>query len=84
MLSCGNNFKNMYGTKDCELCGEVDDESHRINVCKKWENVNWLGSEEKFDFNDVYSDKRETLNIAAGALLKIWDLENGKNCIKTH
>ena len=33
MLDCANNFHFRYKRKTCKQCGEIDDESHRINYC---------------------------------------------------
>ena len=33
MLQCAANYGTGYGGKDCKICKEVDNESHRINNC---------------------------------------------------
>ena len=40
MLECANNYANKHGGKTCRECGATDDESHRINHCKRFENIN--------------------------------------------
>ena len=78
MLDCANN----YGTKICDQCNQVDDESHRIKYCKKWKNVNLHGSSLKIDFSRIISRDPETLERLGCVIEKIWDLENGKNVMR--
>ena len=55
MLDCANNYASKYGGRMCKLCNAIDDENHRMNLCKKWETINYYTSQTKVDFNDVYS-----------------------------
>ena len=82
MLSCANNYANGFGTKNCDLCKVIDDEEHRINACKKWENVNRYHSNEKVVYSDIFSEGNvECFNVVS-AILSVWDLSNGKNEIR--
>ena len=56
MLKCANNG---HGTRMCEVCGELDNESHRINHCRRWHRTNLCESIDKIDFNDIYSNDTE-------------------------
>ena len=82
MLTCANNFSKGYGTKNCDICGVVDDESHRINWCQKWKDVNRYHNDEKVAFDDIYSGDVEKCLSVVNSVLSIWDLRNGKNEIR--
>ena len=82
MLTCANNFSNGYGTKNCDECKVIDDEDHRINWCRKWENVNRYCNDEKVVFADIFSGDVEKCLFVVGSILDIWDLKNGRNEIR--
>ena len=75
MLECGNNYK---GTMKqiCETCNCVDDESHRLNVCIKWRGKNLFDSNEKIDFNDIYSNDANVLRNIIPHIQKLWNMKN--------
>ena len=56
MLECANNFFTKYGSKQCRQCKVIDDETHRINYCPKWQGINMTNSHDKVDFSGIYSD----------------------------
>ena len=39
MLECGQNLKGSM-KETCTACGEIDNEDHRLNYCKKYKDVN--------------------------------------------
>ena len=82
MLNCANNFENMFGNKTCGTCKVIDDEMHRINSCKLWQDINKFNSTEKFVFGDVFTGDRNVLKEAADVILSIWNIEKGQNCMK--
>ena len=82
MLDCANNYAHKYGTKVCDVCQQLDDESHRINHCKKWRTTNLYDSSLKVDFSKIVSRDPETLGRLGHVIVKIWDLENGKNTMR--
>ena len=81
MLLCGKNFK---GTlkEICDVCEEVDDENHRINFCKKWSEQNKLYTDQIINFEDIYSDENEKVNIVIKEIENLWDLEYNNNKMK--
>ena len=79
MLRCANNFSHGHGTKMCDLCGVEDDEDHRINTCPKWEKINFVNSACKVSFGDIYLDDYERCLVVVEAILRMWDLDSGKN-----
>ena len=79
MLKCASNFRNGFGTDKCDKCNVVDDESHRINHCKKWQNINRFEDSEKIIFTDIFSNDTEKCLAVVQVILSVWDLGNGKN-----
>ena len=79
MLDCAVNYHGKYGTKMCTLCKVIDDENHRINYCKKWQNVNLYKTDYILNFDTVFSDNIEEIRQISNCLGSIWNLENGKN-----
>ena len=61
------------------MCNVLDDESHRINDCKKRDGINVANSREKIMFGDIYLDDYERCLKVVERVLLMWDLENGKN-----
>ena len=79
MLKCASNFQNGFGTKLCDKCNVFDDENHRINTCIKWRKINLYDTEQKVEFNDVFSNDNDKCFQIVETVLSMWDLENGKN-----
>ena len=79
MLKCTNNFSCGYGTKMCDTCNVIDDESHRINHCGKWQGANLHGNNNKIDYGKIFSDDTSECLEIVKIILSLWDLENGKN-----
>jgi hypothetical protein len=82
MLEWAANYEMKYDPKTCKDCKIIDDENHQINYCKKWEATRLFGSDEKVDFEMVYStDMKECILIVERVLL-MWYLSNGKNWMR--
>ena len=65
MLECGKNFKGSL-KETCTQCNEIDDEDHRLNHCRKYQDINLYNSACKVNFNDVFSSNEQTVrNIIA-------------------
>ena len=79
MLDCRNNFSYGYGSKVCPSCMTIDDEQHRINDCGKWSDVNLHRSDLRVDYNHIFSNDPEILKCISSIIQSIWNLENGKN-----
>ena len=79
MLKCTNNFSCGYGTKMCDTCNVLDDESHRINHCGKWQGANLHKNNSKIDYSEIFSDDTSKCLQIVKLILSLWDLENGKN-----
>ena len=82
MLQCAANFSAGYGSKNCSLCKVCDDEEHRINNCPLYANINLYSSPNKIDFNCIYSENEQEAMKIVELILKMWDLGNGRNCMK--
>ena len=63
----------------CDICDVLDDESHRINTCRKGEGLNRSNSDEKIVYDDIYSGDHEKCLAVIRAILALWNLQNGKN-----
>ena len=83
MLDCMFNFSMGYGGKKCTVCDVDDDEAHRINDCIRYRSINRYDDAEKIDFGKIYSDDVNDVIPVVEAILTVWDLENGKNSVKT-
>ena len=79
MLECSNNYSNKHGGKSCRECDAIDDESHRINHCRRFENINRRKSIEKINFDNIHCDDTEKVMNVVRCILSMWDLERGKN-----
>ena len=82
MLDCANNYASKHGGKTCRECDAIDDESHRINHCKRYENINWRSNTEKIRYEDIHCSDTEKVMAVIHVILSMWDLERGKNEIR--
>ena len=79
MLDCAANYRGKYGTNLCTQCKVIDDENHRINFCKRWQNINLYRTDYILNFDTIFSDNIEEIRQMSDCLESIWNLENGKN-----
>ena len=83
MLFCLKNFKMGKNSDHCNLCNVVDDENHRINYCAKFKDRNLFDSPLKIDFDSIYSDDDEAVDMIIEVVNEMWDLKNGMNQMRT-
>ena len=81
MLECGTNRKGTIPEK-CRNCDVVDDESHRMNVCKTFSHINLTNSLEKCTFSNVYSEDESTLDGIIENLEQVWEFRYGNGRMK--
>lgn len=81
MLQCPKNYKIKYGGQNCNLCGVIDDEKHRLEMCPKYDNI--LIPFPSISFDQIYTEDIEALKKVAANILARWNLEYGKNDMKT-
>ena len=81
MLECGKNFKATI-PETCVKCSKIDDENHRMNECPNWEHINYVGSCEKVDFRDVYSNDPQRLAAVIHRIQGVWELSLGRGVMK--
>ena len=81
MLQCANNFKFGYGNSNCNECGVLDDEGHRINHCFKLREFNLYHSTIKFEFDSIFSGDEDAISRALVVVMHVWDLKNGRNAV---
>ena len=74
MLKCATNFKNNYQTENCSICLVPDNESHRINHCIRYKEINLCESSLKVDFDCIYSHDENAINCIIDAVCTLWDL----------
>ena len=83
MLQCAANFSHGYGSKICGKCKVEDDESHRMNVCTEWSNINLVNSNTSVDFTHIFSaNQAESMKIVE-IIISMWDLGNNMNCMRS-
>ena len=83
MLQCAANFSNGYGGKMCGKCGVEDNENHRINFCTEWSGINLSDNDDKIDYELIFSDNETESMKVVEKIIDIWDLGNGKNCMRS-
>ena len=83
MLECANNYANKHGGKLCREFDVIDDESHEINDCKLNENINRRSNTEKIIFDDIHCNDSQKILVVVRCILVVWDLERGRNVIRT-
>ena len=81
MLECGKNFKATI-PETCDKCLKLDDENHRMNECLNWKHVNYVNSNSKVDFQDVYSSDPQKLSLIIDRIQGVWELSLGKGIMK--
>ena len=82
MLQCKANFSNGYAEKNCEVCRKLDNESHRINECIVYQNINLCDSDGLLDYELIYSDNLVEVMKVLRTVLRMWDLGCGKNAMR--
>ena len=82
MLECGKNFK---GTKslECNECSAVDDESHRLNSCIKYSDINFCNTDSKVDFKLIYSNNVNVLKDMVHKISRVWNVQNAHGTMNT-
>ena len=74
MLECGKNFKGSM-RETCNVCNEYDDENHRLNFCKRFNDINLSNSDRKVNFEDVYSTDIEVIKRVITQIEKVWNVK---------
>ena len=83
MLNCAANFKTGYNGTNCSKCNVPDNESHRINDCVLFKDINLYTSTLKVDFAVIHSDDGSAIDRVLEIVCALWNLKNGKNEMKT-
>ena len=84
MLRCQANFSFGGQNKNCNVCQTLEEETHRINFFVIYQSVNLYNSNEKLDFELIYSDDVDVLLKVIDIVLKVWELDNGRNATRTN
>ena len=82
MLECGKNYQ---GTREvmCNTCHAVDDESHRLNQCVKYRDMNFYDCDTKVDFSMIYSNDVKILKDLVCKITKVWNTRNANGTMNT-
>ena len=81
MLECGRNFKGTLSDV-CKTCKVLDDESHRMNHCASFKDINLHLNDIKVDFNDIYSSDVNILRKIIPVIEKVWNLTTAHGTIR--
>ena len=72
MLECGSNFKGKMNSI-CSVCSVLDDESHRFNVCPKWNQDVNQQSRVNINFDEIYSPDIEVIRPLLTKISSMWN-----------
>ena len=72
MLQCGVNYKGTIN-QQCSTCNTLDNEEHRLNYCKLWQDMNLYNEAEKIPFEHVYSADITVLRNIIPKIENIWN-----------
>ena len=61
---------------NCRTCKQLDDETHRINHCRKYKETNLHDSAQKINFSDVYSNDPLIIKNVLPYIEKVWNTRN--------
>ena len=59
-----------------------DNEDHRLNHCRKWQDTNFISESVKVNFRDVYSEDKEKLAVVIQRIQNVWELKLGNGSMK--
>ncbi len=54
----------------------IDDETHRMNYCEKYQETNFFHSQEKVDFNMIFSSDINDLRNIIPKISQVWNTKN--------
>ena len=76
MLECGINYKGTMNDR-CMTCDKIDNEEHRLNSCKRYENINFLNNDNKIPFRSIYSEDPDMVQRIILHISKVWNTKTG-------
>ena len=80
MLQCTANFSNGYEGKNYKNCDAIDIESHRIDVCPLWRDINLCNVQESLDYSLIHSEAEIEITKIIEMIISMWDLGNATPC----
>ena len=80
MLECGRNYKGTM-SEFCNQCSCLDDEEHRLNVCLKFETINFCKDPVKLSFHVVYKENLDDLRLIMHRIANVWNVSAGNGSI---
>ena len=84
VLECGKNHKGTLSL-NCTTCNIIDDESHRLNDCPKWQHRNRQSSDEceRIDFAKIFSNDISTLREIIPVIQNLWNVKSAHGTMYT-
>ena len=83
MLACGKNYQGSNSTV-CSECHVIDDETHRLNHCIKFREINFVSVNTNIDFQLVYSRDVNVLKDLAVNLSNVWNTRNANGTMNQY
>ena len=80
MLECGQNFKGSL-KETCQYCDELDNENHRLNFCVKFRDVNLYNSDDKVNFDDIFSNNIQVVRRVIKYIEKVWNVKTAHGSV---
>ena len=66
----------------CMECQVVDNEDHRLNYCRKWQDINFVNDNVNVNFMDIFSEDKQKLSEIIQCIQKVWELQLGNGSMK--
>ena len=77
MLECGKNFKGTLSEMCSVCCSVIDDEEHRLNVCPKYNQLNYCNNADPVKFDTIFSDNIDDIKLIISRIATIWNIKTG-------
>ena len=77
MLECGKNFKGTLNEMCSFCCNVIDDEEHRLNVCPKYDHLNYCNDAELVKFETIFSENIDDIKLIISRISTIWNIKTG-------
>ena len=82
MLQCGVNYKGTVQLQ-CLTCNVLDNEDHRLNACKSWQETNLFNETDKIPFECVYSTDVTVLRNIIPKIENVWNTRSAHGTMNT-
>ena len=83
MLECGKNYKGTLSEMCSVCCNVIDDEEHRLNICPKYQQVNYCNVTDPVKFDAIFSDDIDSIKSIILRIANVWNIKSGQGSMKT-